>query len=104
MVIKIIFSGHSKNILSEIYKFYKLKVNLRIAKAIKSKIISRANELKTHPNLGQKELSIKNQEDIHNYLLSGNYKIIYIHFDGNIIITDIFDVRQNPTKINKENR
>ncbi len=101
---KIIFSSHSKKILTEIYKFYKFKANIRIAKAIKTKIIYRVNELKIHPNLGQKELSIQNQEDIHYYLLSGNYKIIYIHFDGNIIITDIFDVRQNPTKINKENR
>lgn len=101
---KVIFSNHSKKLLSEIYKYHKQKVNIRIAKTIKSKITSRTNELKFHPNLGQKELSIENQEDVHYYILSGNYKIIYILFDGNIIITDIFDVRQNPTKINKENR
>lgn len=101
---KIIISEYSKKMLTNIYTFHKKKVNIKIASSIKSKILSRIYELKIHPNLGQKELSLENFPFTYFYLVTGNYKIIYRQAKDYILITDIFDVRQNPTKINSENR
>ena len=38
-------------------------------------------------------------EKEYRYILSGNYKIIYKVEDSYIIITDVFDARQNPSKM-----
>jgi plasmid stabilization system protein ParE len=35
----------------------------------------------------------------HRYLVSGNYKIIYKEVNEGILITDVFDTRQDPQKI-----
>jgi len=45
-----------------------------------------------------------NQE--HSYLVSGNYKVIYrIEIEKQeVIISDIFDTRQNPNKMNDDKR
>jgi toxin ParE1/3/4 len=101
---KIILSDFSKKKIADIYTFHKKKVNIKVANSIKSKILSRINELRTHPNLGQKELSLEGLTFHYLFLVIGNYKIIYRQAKDYILITDIFDVRQNPTKINKENR
>jgi toxin ParE1/3/4 len=37
----------------------------------------------------------------HRYIVEGNYKIIYRLIDNEIYITDIFDCRQNPTKMKR---
>ena len=40
----------------------------------------------------------------HRYLVDGNYKIIYKRVKEGILITDIFDTRQDPAKIADNNR
>jgi hypothetical protein len=42
----------------------------------------------------------------HRYLVKGNYKIIYKEIQEGLLITDVFDSRQDPIKINnkKENQ
>ncbi len=40
----------------------------------------------------------------HRYLVDGNYKIIYKKISEGILITDVFDTRQDPKKINNPKR
>lgn len=40
----------------------------------------------------------------HRYLVCGNFKVLYRTEDQLIIISDIFDGRQNPIKINDDKR
>ena len=47
---------------------------------------------------------LKKLNQNHRYLVNGNYKIIYKPVKEGVLITDIFDTRQNPTKINNLNR
>jgi toxin ParE1/3/4 len=40
----------------------------------------------------------------HRYLVDTNYKIVYKKVREGILITDVFDTRQDPVKINKTKR
>jgi len=37
----------------------------------------------------------------HRYLVEGNYKIIYKRVKEGVLITDVFDARQDPRKIQR---
>jgi len=54
--------------------------------------------------MGQKGLFLEELSENYRYILSGNYKVIYRITNSEIIITDIFDTRQNPLHINKPSR
>jgi len=54
-----------------------------------------------HPKLGQIEACLKNLNEEHRYIVKGNYKIIYKEIKQGILIVDIFDTRQNPTKLER---
>jgi len=56
--------------------------------------------LKGHPFLGQEEEFLKERGSGHRYLVEGNYKIIYKVIGKEVYITDIFDTRQGPEKMN----
>jgi toxin ParE1/3/4 len=101
---KIIWSDFSSDILVEIFSFYKEKVGSTIAKRIKSQIFSSTKQLINHPLSGQVEETLKHLGEGHRYLVEGNFKIIYKEVKDGILITDIFDTRQDPTKINDKNR
>lgn len=61
-------------------------------------------QLLKNPNSGPIEPNLTTLNKNHRYLLSGHYKLIYRIVDNEIIINDVFDTRQNPTKMNDENR
>ncbi|WP_126337196.1 type II toxin-antitoxin system RelE/ParE family toxin [Kaistella antarctica] len=67
---------------------------------MQSQILNTTKQLVNHPSSGQKELLLEMLEKEYRYILSGNYKIIYKVEDSYIIITDVFDARQNPSKMN----
>ena len=101
---KIIWSEFAVEMLKDIYEYYKDNVSIKIAKKIKSNILTATKQLKKHPNSGQKELLLERLNEGHRYIVEGNYKIIYKHVKKGILITDVFDTRQNPIKMerNKE--
>jgi len=49
-------------------------------------------------------LNLRRLNQGHRYLVRGNYKIIYKEIPDGILITDVFDTRQDPVKINKPGR
>jgi plasmid stabilization system protein ParE len=90
--------------LAEIYGYYKINAGEGVAMKIKSDIFKATNQLKRHPYSGQLEMNLEHLAEGHRYLLKGNYKIIYKEIEEGILITDVFDTRQNPVKINDKER
>jgi len=101
---KIIWTDFASETLTEIYQYYKEKASPIIAGKIKQEIFKATRQLKEHPYSGQVELNLEKLNEGHRYLLKGNYKIIYKEIPVGILITDVFDTRQNPIKINNPKR
>ncbi len=66
---------------------------------IQDKIFAKANLLLDNKYLGQTEEYIEGRK--HRRLIEGNYKIIYRIEEQIIYITDVFDARQDPDKMNE---
>ena len=101
---KIIWSDFASKTLLEIYRYYKEAANKDVAVKIKNGIFSSTRQLIKHPDSGQIELTLERLGEEHRYLVKGNYKIVYKRVDEGILITDIFDTRQDPRKINDKKR
>ncbi len=102
---KVIWSDFAVSSLYDIYTYYKETSGENVARRIKSRIFSAARQLNRHPESGQIEPILKQLGANHRYLVEGNYKIIYRKVVDGILITDIFDNRQDPAKmINKKNK
>jgi len=96
---RIIWSDFAINSLYDIYKYFKEAAGENVAKRTKSKIFTATQQLNRHPESGQIEPILKQLGDNHRYLVEGNYKIIYKKVDDGILITDVFDTHQDPTKM-----
>ena len=101
---KIIWTDFASNTLSEIYTYYKEVAGENVAKKIKTNIFSTTRQLEKHPYSGQIEKTLEKLEEGHRYLVDGNFKIIYKEVKEGILITDVFDTRQDPIKINDPKR
>ena len=101
---KIIWSDFASNTLKDIYTYYKECANKEIAIKIKNGIFFATRQLSNHPDYGQIELTLQQLGEGHRYLVKGNYKIVYKEVEEGILITDVFDTRQDPRKINDKKR
>ncbi len=101
---KIIWSNFASETLTDIYKYYKETASKSVADKIKSKIFSATKQLLKQPESGQIEKSLEHLQEGHRYLVEYSYKIVYKQVKEGIIITDVFDTRQDPGKINEEKR
>ncbi|MGX1024348.1 type II toxin-antitoxin system RelE/ParE family toxin [Flavobacterium sp. CS20] len=103
MALEVYWTEFSERELENIFNYYKNKVNLNVAKTITDGIYNEALKLEHQPEMGQiEELLSKRNQDFR-YLIYKNYKIIYwINYSkGKVEINDVFDTRQNPTKIER---
>jgi plasmid stabilization system protein ParE len=98
---KIIWTDFASNSLFEIYKYYKEVANENVAQRIKFRIFRATKQLIKNPLSGQVETNLQKLQEDHRYLIEGNYKIIYKRIKEGILITDVFDTRQDPIKIFK---
>jgi len=103
MELKIKWTDFSKKELKNIFKYYKEKTSVNVAKKIVNGIAKETLKLKNHPYIGQYEELLKSDKREFRYLVYKNYKIIYlVSIEKNIIeIYDVFDTRQNPIKMNR---
>jgi len=101
---KVIWSDFSTEILGEIFAYHKENVSFAIARKIKTNIFKATKRLIKYPISGQIEETLKYLEEGHRYLVEGNYKIVYKQVEEGILITDVFDTRQDPLKINDLHR
>lgn len=100
----IIWSDFASETLKDIYDYYIEVADKSTARKIISSIFSATNQLITHPESGQVEQTLVQLEEGHRYLVSKNYKIIYKKVNEGVLITDVFDSRQDPTMINNPKR
>ena len=95
----IITTDFAKAQLRDIYNYYSREVSENTALKLINKILSAIDDLGRHLSLGVKEPLLAEINLGHKFIVAGNYKIIF-HLEGKTIyITDIFDCRQNPSKI-----
>jgi plasmid stabilization system protein ParE len=101
MDLKIIWSDFSETQLDEIYEYYKKRASLKVATKIVTGIIKESEKLIKTSFIGQEEELLKDREIQYRYLVFKNYKVIYSVDEKSacIKIADVFDTRQNPSKM-----
>ena len=102
--IKISWISSARSDVEKIKRYYKDVAGIDVAKRIALNIKIQVDILKTHPEIGQEEETLKSLNEGHRYLVSGNYKIIYKVLNKTVFITTVFDTRQNPNKLVKRNK
>lgn len=100
----IIWSGFASKALEEIFCYYKEVAGEKIAEKLKTGIFTTTRQLSKLPYSGQIEETLAQLNEAHRYLIFGSYKIVYKKVREGILITDVFDTRQDPKKINKPRR
>jgi plasmid stabilization system protein ParE len=77
MEIGLYWTDFAQKELDGIYKYYRKKAGITIAKKLVNGIIDETIKLKSQPKIGQVESLLKNREDEFRYLVYKNYKVIY---------------------------
>ena len=100
---KIIWSDQAENELDKIFEYYTESASIFVAKDILKEIIEEPNRLILSPEISQREEMLLDREIEYRYLICKNYKLIYsIDVKAKFIkIADVFDTRQNPSKIKR---
>ncbi|HRO74573.1 MAG TPA: type II toxin-antitoxin system RelE/ParE family toxin [Crocinitomicaceae bacterium] len=101
---KIIWTDFATKSLKAVFDYYAEYANSKVAHKIRKEILKSTRRLSKHTEIGQTEFFLEKLNQTHRYIVSGNYKIIYRVENDKIIISDVFDTRQNPTKMNDERR
>ncbi|WP_422356147.1 type II toxin-antitoxin system RelE/ParE family toxin [Roseivirga pacifica] len=96
---KVIWTDKAKSHVRDIYNFYSKKVSVSLAKRISLRITQKPKILTKQPQIGQKETLLREINPELRYLVEGNYKIIYLLTNTEIVIVSVFDTRQEPNKI-----
>jgi plasmid stabilization system protein ParE len=98
--VKVIISQFAEDSLSDIYSFYKTNASVTVAKKIKKSVVGEIKKLPRFIRKNTKEEFLDEKNGEFRKCIVGNYKIVYsIINEQTILITDIFDSRQNPNKI-----
>ncbi len=98
---KIVLSDLAKANLKEIYSYHKKVASVKTATKIRSSIVSAIKGLLQFHAKNQLEEFLTPLNKQHRREVVGNYKIIYFLEDETIYVTDIFDTRQNPSKMGR---
>ncbi len=101
---KIAWTRFAADSLREIYEYYYEIASKEIAVKIRTAIVSEAKKINKFPLSGQKQELLLPLQQGHRYFLKGHYKIIYRIVNDEIVITDVFDTRQHPSKMNTRPR
>jgi len=101
MELTVYWSRLAEEKLEDIFYYYKQKAGIKIAGNIIRGIIDRTEGLEHHPEIGAKEELLLERIQDFRYLIYTNYKIIYWlnQAKNRIEIVNVFDTRQNPSKI-----
>ncbi|HVD98092.1 MAG TPA: type II toxin-antitoxin system RelE/ParE family toxin [Cytophagaceae bacterium] len=98
--VKIFWTSFADKSLEQIHQYIARESGSDfLASCYIEKLISRVDQLEYFPESGSKDPLLKGYKPYGRYLLEGNYKIIYQYDGKEIIITDVFHMKQNPSKI-----
>jgi toxin ParE1/3/4 len=100
---EIIWTNFAIAELKRIYLYYRMVAGDSVAEKIRKSIFSATKPLIKQPLIGVIEENLIELKQTHRYLIVGNYKIVYRVIENNIFITDVFDCRQNPVKMKRQN-
>ncbi len=101
---RVVWTAFAVESLKGIIQYYKLVANQKVAAKIRQDILLTVKRIKKNPEIGQIELLLKDLNEQSRYALSGHFKIIYDCSEDEIVIVDVFDTRQEPSKMNNPNR
>ncbi len=89
--------------LNDIFEYYKFNAGIRVARKLINGIIDTSLELDKNAYGGQKEILLENRIQGFRYTVFKSFKILYWIDETNkiIFISNVFDSRQNPQKINQ---
>ena len=94
-----IISDSALRRIRKIFTYYSKKASSETAQSIIDNIFSTIDLIRDNPLAWQEEEYLKKLRKEHRRIISGNYKITYRIFDDTILVTDVFDTRQNPKKM-----
>jgi toxin ParE1/3/4 len=97
--LKIIWSDFSIKCLKDLSLYYTNVAGKHVSLKIRTKIFHATRHLARHPFSGQVEPLLENLDCEFRYCITGKFKIIYTIVPEGILITDVFDTRQNPSKL-----
>lgn len=96
---KLVYTEQAIASLQECLDFFPPEVTPDKINEIRDRILNKADKLLESPYIGQKEEYLEHVGQSHRRIIEGNYKIIYKVEGETIIVTDIFDTRQDPTRM-----
>jgi toxin ParE1/3/4 len=96
---KLFYTQQALDSLQEYLDFFPSEVPSEKVNEIRDKILAKADKLLLNPYIGQVEEYLEHLEKNHRRIIEGNYKIIYRVENEIIYVTDIFDCRQDPSKM-----
>lgn len=105
MELEVYWLEFAENKLDDIYSYHSVKASEKVAAKLINGIVDSTIELEEHPEIGQIEITLKHRKQEFRYLVFKNYKIVYwINYEfKRIEISNVFDTRQDPQKINETN-
>ena len=103
MVIMVVeWSERASMRLGEIFEYLEKEASKRTARKIVNQIYSCADIPIKNPLAGPREESLTNRDREFRYLVQGNYKIIYQVDLERVVVSTVFDCRQDPERIGSE--
>jgi toxin ParE1/3/4 len=93
------WSDKANSDLENVFDYYKIEANLRVARKLVKALVSSTIQLKYTPRIGAVETLFTIDGIELRYLVKGNYKILYYIQVNTVIIARVFDCRQNPIKM-----
>jgi len=97
----VFFGPKQQESLNLIFDFYKDTVSVELARKMRNSILTDVRYLQTGLISTAKESLLDDFEKDYRFLVSGNFKIIYFRESDKIVISLVFDARQNPEKLTK---
>jgi len=87
--------------LQQIFYFYSELASEEIALKVVNGILDKVETLNTFPERGKLEFYLSELKQGHRFIIKGNYKVIYLVGLDKVVVTDIFDTRQDPDEIKR---
>ena len=95
---KLKLTAYARLQIRTIFLYHKHAASISVARKIKRNILDNIKYLEQFPESGQREEYMDRYGHDFRRIISGNYKIIYRIEEQVVLITDVFDGRQDPTK------
>ncbi|MFN3759729.1 MAG: type II toxin-antitoxin system RelE/ParE family toxin [Algoriphagus aquaeductus] len=97
---KVVITKQALESLKDTLDFYIKEVGIPkvTVRKIKSNLLASCKKLSSEPFLGQEEPMLSFLNLGHRRIIEGNFKIVYRVVENQVIVTDFFDTRRNPSK------